>query len=78
MGDRVGIREQPVDATWDGSCKVGPGAATEGPGPHNGDGGSGNSDLERLIRLLTNEDTAEISDRQLVVLRQVCKTRQRG
>lgn len=40
--------------------------------------GGGNNDLERLIRLFTNEDTAEIAERQLVVLRQVCKGRQRG
>ncbi|CAN0515751.1 unnamed protein product, partial [Ectocarpus sp. 12 AP-2014] len=38
----------------------------------------GQSNLERLIQLLTNEDTAEIAERQLVVLRQVCKVRQRG
>lgn len=43
-----------------------------------GGGGDGNSDLKRLIRLFTNEDTAEIVERQLVVLRQVCKVRQRG
>ncbi|CAN0019694.1 unnamed protein product [Ectocarpus fasciculatus] len=43
-----------------------------------GDGGGGTSNLERLIRLFTNEDTAEIAERQLVVLRQVCKVRQRG
>jgi len=43
-----------------------------------GGGGGRNGDLERLIRLFTNEDTAEITDRQLVVLRQVCKVRQRG
>ncbi len=41
-------------------------------------GGDGSSDLERLIRLFTNEDTAEINERQLVVLRQVCKVRPRG
>lgn len=40
--------------------------------------GCGDSDLKRLVRLLTNEDTAELSDRQLVVLRRVCKVRQRG
>lgn len=41
-------------------------------------GGDGSNDLERLIRLFTNEDTAAITERQLVVLRQVCKVRQRG
>lgn len=81
MGDRPAVGE-PVESTvggalkWDESGKGGPDALTAVP--KNGGGGNGNSDLERLIRLLTNEDTAEISERQLVVLRQVCKTRQRG
>lgn len=84
MADRPGVREPDVDATvggaltWDESCKDGPDASTAALNS-GGDGGSGgSSDLERLIRLLTNENTAEISERQLVVLRQVCKTRQRG
>lgn len=81
MAERPAVRGPDVDATvggaltWDESCKDGPDASTAA---FNSGGGSGSSDLERLIRLLTNEDTAQISERQLVVLRQVCKTRQRG
>lgn len=82
MGTRPGVREQPVTATgggartWDESCKDEPDTSTAVL--NDGGGGNGNIDLERLIRLLTNEDTAGISERQLVVLRQVCKVRQRG
>ncbi|CAM9374413.1 unnamed protein product, partial [Hapterophycus canaliculatus] len=35
-------------------------------------------DLGRLLRLFTNEDTIKITKRQLVVLREVCKVRERG
>lgn len=43
-----------------------------------GAGGEGASDLERLIRLFTDEDTADLVGRQLVVLRRVCKVREGG
>lgn len=83
MAERPAVRGPDVDAnvggalTWDEGCKDGPDASTAAFNSGSGSG-SGSSDLERLIRLLTNEDTAQISERQLVVLRQVCKTRQRG
>lgn len=80
MVDGPGVPE-PVAATvggaltWDESCNGEPDAPKAAV---NGGGSNGNVDLDRLVRLLTNEDTAGISERQLVVLRQVCKTRQRG
>lgn len=40
--------------------------------------GGGKGDLERLIRLFTDEDTADLVGRQLVVLRRVCKVRTGG
>lgn len=41
-------------------------------------GGCADGDLDLLIRLLTHEDTADLAQRQLVVLRRVCKLRRRG
>lgn len=40
--------------------------------------GVGMSDLKRLIRLFTDEDTADLVERQLVVLRRVCKVSKNG
>lgn len=45
------------------------------------DGSAGNEgvgDLEKAVRLLTHEDTAELAHRQLVVINRVCKVCQRG
>lgn len=84
MGDMQAIGEQATGTvggalTWGESFKNDFAASTPVLNNVGGDGsGGGNSDLERLIRLFTNEDTADIAERQLVVLRQVCKIRQRG
>lgn len=38
----------------------------------------GVGDLEKAVHLLTHEDTAELTNRQLVVLNRVCKVCKRG
>lgn len=38
----------------------------------------GTDDLERIISLLTHEDTCGLSERHLVVLKHLCKTRRGG
>lgn len=83
VGDMQQASEQAVGTirgalTWDETLKNGFAASTPALNVGGSDEGGGGSDLERLIRLFTNEDTADITERQLVVLRQVCKIRQRG
>lgn len=41
-------------------------------------GKMGDSDLDRLIRLFTHADTADLIERQLAVLGRLCKLRQKG
>lgn len=78
-----GPTETTSSSTWGASIKGGsppPDDTVFVSGGNGRDGGSGHGvgDLERMVQLLTNEDTAQLSERQLVVLKRVLKARQIG
>lgn len=62
-----------IESTWNEREQRGSQTIFHGATVNNAD-----PSIERLIHLLTNEDTAELHERQLAVLRRVCKVRQRG
>lgn len=73
----AGSDEKALGSTWGGRTKA-DSRKLENPVVYDFRDNDGVGDLERLVRLLTHPETAGLSERQLVVLKRVCKVRQQG